>query len=295
MKKKTILLTGATGFLGSYLLESFISLNFNVIILKRSNSSTIRINHLLNNVLYYNVDLLSSLDDVFVQNKIDIIIHTACSYGRSNESIKEIINTNLIFGINLMELGIKFKVQTFINTGSLLPRNINSYSLSKAQLTDWLKINSSKIQVINLKIEHMYGPKDDNKKFLPWLINEMQSGTENINLTSGIQKRDFIYVDDVVAAYNLIINISEKLGNWNEFDIGTNLYVDVKDFVIQIAKELENSNNIKIIPRLKFGVINYREGDIMIPQLDNSKLLNLGWVPKTSLKEGIKKVIKHNT
>jgi CDP-paratose synthetase len=291
MKKKTILLTGATGFLGSYLLESFISLNLNVIILKRSTSSTIRINHLLNNVIYYNVDLLSSLDDVFVQNKIDIIIHTACSYGRSNESLKEIINTNLIFGINLMELGIKFKVQTFINTGSLLPRNVNSYSLSKAQLTDWLKINSSKIQVINLKIEHMYGPKDDNKKFLPWLINEMQSGTENINLTSGIQKRDFIYVDDVVAAYNLIINNCEKLGNWNEFDIGTNSFVNVKDFVIQIAKELENSHNIKIIQRLKFGVINYREGDIMIPQLNNSKLLNLGWVPKTSLKEGIKKVL----
>ena len=291
MKKKTILLTGATGFLGSYLLESFISRNFNVIILKRSNSSTIRINHLLNNVIYYNVDLLSSLDDVFVQNKIDIIIHTACSYGRSNESLKEVINTNLIFGINLMELGIKFKVQTFINTGSLLPRNVNSYSLSKAQLTDWLKINSSKIQVINLKIEHMYGPKDDNKKFLPWLINEMQSGTENINLTSGIQKRDFIYVDDVVAAYNLIINNCEKLGNWNEFDIGTNSFVNVKDFVIQIAKELENSHNIKIIQRLKFGVINYREGDIMIPQLNNSKLLNLGWVPKTSLKEGIKKVL----
>ena len=267
----------------------------NVIILKRSTSSTIRINHLLNNISYHNVDLLSSLDDVFVQNKIDIIVHTACSYGRSNESLKEIIDTNLIFGVNLMKLGIKFKVQTFINTGSLLPRNVNSYSLSKAQLTDWLKINSLKIQVINLKIEHMYGPKDDNKKFLPWLINEMQSGTENINLTSGIQKRDFIYVDDVVAAYNLIINIREKLGNWNEFDIGTNLYVDVKDFVTQIAKELENSNNIKIIPRLKFGVINYREGDIMIPQLDNSKLLNLGWVPKTSLKEGIKKVLKHNT
>jgi CDP-paratose synthetase len=295
MKKKTILLTGATGFLGSYLLESFISFNFNVIILKRSTSSTLRINHLLINVSYYNVDLLSSLDDVFVQNKIDIIVHTACSYGRSNENLKEIINTNLIFGINLMELGVKFKVQTFINTGSLLPRNVNSYSLSKAQLTDWLKINSSKIQVINLKIEHMYGPKDDNKKFLPWLINEMRSGTENINLTSGIQKRDFIYVDDVVAAYNLIINNCKKLENWNEFDIGTNSFVNVKDFVIQIAKELENSNNIKIIPRLKFGVINYREGDIMIPQLDNSKLLNLGWVPKTSLKEGIKKVLKHNT
>ena len=293
MKKETILLTGATGFLGSYLLESFISLDFNVIILKRSTSFTVRIKHLLNNVIYYNADLLSNLDDVFIQNKIDIIVHTACSYGRSNESLKEIIDTNLIFGINLMELGIKYKVKTFINTGSLLPRNVNNYSLSKAQLIDWLKINSSKIQVINLKIEHMYGPNDDNKKFLPWLINEMQSGTENINLTSGIQKRDFIYVDDVVTAYNLIINNCEKLGNWNEFDIGTNSYVNVKDFVIQIAKNLENTHNIKILSRLKFGVIDYRDGDIMIPLLDNSKLLNMGWVPKTSLKEGIKKVLKH--
>ena len=291
MKNKTILLTGATGFLGSYLLQSFISKKFNVIILKRSTSSTLRINHLLDNISYYNVDLLSSLDDIFIQNKIDVIVHTACSYARANESLEEIINTNLIFGINLMELAIKFKLKTFINTDSLLPRNINSYSLSKAQLSDWLKINSSKIQVINLKIEHMYGPKDDNKKFLPWLINEMQKGIENINLTSGIQKRDFIYIDDVVACYILLINKSEKLGNWNEFDVGTNSFVSVKDFVIQIAKELENIHNIRIIPRLNFGVINYREGDIMIPKLNNSKLLNLGWVPKTSLKEGIKKVL----
>ena len=49
------------------------------------------------------------------------------------------------------------------------------------------------------------------------------------------------------------------------------------------------------MPRLKFGLINYREGDVMIPKLDNSKLLNLGWFPKTSLKEGLKKVLKYNT
>jgi CDP-paratose synthetase len=292
MKKETILLTGATGFLGSYLLENFISEYFNVIILKRSTSSTLRINHLLKEVKSYDIDLLSSLDSIFIQNKIDIIVHTACSYGRTNESLKEMINVNLVFGITLIELGIKYKVKTFVNTDSLLPRNVNSYSLSKAQLTDWLKIKSSAIQVINFKIEHMYGPKDDSKKFLPWLINEMQSGTEYINLTSGIQKRDFIYIDDVVDAYNLIIYKRGEIDSWNEFDIGTNSFINVKDFVIQTAIELEKIHNIKIIPRLQFGVINYRESDIMIPQLDNSKLINLGWIPKTSLKEGLKKILK---
>lgn len=295
MKKNTILLTGATGFLGSCLLESFIALNYNVIILKRSTSSITRIKDFLNNIIFYDIDLLPSLDCVFVQNKVGIIVHTACCYGRRNESLEEIIHTNLIFGINLVELGVKFKVKTFINTGTLLPKKTNNYSLSKSQLTEWLKIKSTEIQVINLKIEHMYGPKDDEKKFLPWLINEMIFGNKKINLTSGFQKRDFIYIDDVVAAYNLIISKTEELNNWVEFDIGTNSFVNVKDFIIQIANELENIHDINIVSRLKFGAIDYRESDVMIPNIDNSKLIDLGWTPKVSLNEGLKKILnKHD-
>ena len=137
----------------------------------------------------------------------------------------------------------------------------------------------------------MYGPKDDNKKFLPWLINEMHSGTENINLTSGIQKRDFIYVDDVVAAYNLIITNSEKLRNWNEFDIGTNSFTRVKDFILLVAKKTEKKYNLQIMNKLNFGSIEYRELDIMIPEIDNSELINLGWNYNIEIEEGINRII----
>jgi CDP-paratose synthetase len=288
----TILLTGATGFLGSHLLESFVQQELNVIILKRTTSNTWRIDHLLDKVKIWDIDTVD-FKTVFSNEKVDVVINTVCSYGRTNEILLDIVNSNLIFGLNLLEEAIKNKVITFINTDSLLPRNLNDYSLSKAQFADWLYQRSEKIQVVNFKIEHMYGPKDDSKKFLPWLMNEMIEKTDDINLTSGIQKRDFIYITDVVAAYNLVLQKRVSLSKWSQFDIGTNIFTEVKEFVLLLAQELEKLNNTKIVSKLKFGVIPYRKGDIMVPELDNVKLIELGWKPKISIAEGILKIFKY--
>jgi nucleoside-diphosphate-sugar epimerase len=266
--QKKILLTGATGFLGSHLLESFVSQGYDVAVLKRSTSDLWRISHLLEKVIAYDTDKIK-VKVIFEEFKPEIIVHTACSYGRTNESIIDIINSNLIFGLELLEASTKTKVKTFINADSLLPRNINDYSLSKAQFTDWLYIKSTQIQVVNFKIEHMYGVKDDNKKFIPWLIDKMIYEDEIINLTSGIQKRDFIYITDIVNAFNSVIDESSALASWNEFDIGTNTFTEVKEFVLTIAGLLEKKCNKAIIQRLNFGSIPYRKEEIMMPQLDN--------------------------
>ena len=288
--QKKILLTGATGFLGSYLLESFISQGFEIVILKRTTSDTWRIVHLLDKVKFYNIDEIN-LKAIFEKFEPEIIVHTACSYGRKNETIIDVVNTNLIFGLQLLEESIKINVKTFINTDSLLPKNINDYSLSKAQFTDWLKIRSNQIQVINFKIEHMYGVKDDDKKFIPWLIKEMIRGDGIINLTSGIQKRDFVYVTDVINAYNLIIQKSVLLPLWNEFDVGTNTFTEVKEFVLTIAELLEKKYDKLIVPRLNFGSIPYRKNEIMVPKLDNTNLIAQGWEQKVVIKVGVEKII----
>ena len=289
--KETILLTGATGFLGSHLLELLISNKNKVVILKRLTSNTTRIDHLLSNVVSYNIDE-TDIEDVFKEESISSIIHTACTYGRNKESLAEIVNNNVKFGLKLLEEGIKYNVKTFINTDSLLPKNVNSYSLSKSQFYEWLKMNSGNIQVINLKIEHMYGPKDDKNKFIYWLINEMIHGTNTIDLTSGTQKRDFIYIEDVVSAFNLVLKKKSELSSLNEFDVGTGNFCEVKKFVLLIAERLEKKYNKEIISRLNFGAISYRQSDIMTPDLDNSKLINLGWKYCFGIEEGIRKIIK---
>ena len=270
---QTILLTGANGFLGSHLLKSLIIQGYRVVIIKRSTSNTWRIHHLLEKVISYDLDI-TSIETIFKETKPSIILHTACNYGRSKESVLEVVNSNLILGISLIEQAIKNNVKTFINTDSLLPKNINKYSLSKGQFSEWLKFFSDEIQIINLKIEHMYGKSDDSNKFVSWLINEMINHEAEINLTSGMQKRDFIYVDDIVEAYSLIIKQSYMLSKWNEFDIGTGQFVEMKEFVLTIAKEVEKKEKKDIVSRLKFGIIPYRKGDIMVPKLNNSKITN---------------------
>ena len=113
-----------------------------------------------------------------------------------------------MFALRVLEVAILFDTDSFFNTDSLLPKYLNTYSLSKAQFVEWLKQLSYKIQCVNLRLEHMYGPKDDKTKFVPWLLDQMINSIEEIKLTLGTQKRDFIYIDDVVSAYMLLLNES---------------------------------------------------------------------------------------
>jgi len=288
--QKKVLLTGATGFLGSQLLGSLISQGFEVSILIRSTSNTRRITHLLEKVNTYNIDEIT-LKSIFEKACPELTIHTACSYGRNKESSIEIINSNLIFGLDLLEESINHNVKLFINTDSLLPRDLNEYSLSKAQFTDWLRMRSDKIQIINFKIELIYGVGDDDKKFISKLINEMLNNDGMINLTSGTQMRDFIYVTDVVDAYNICIQKNRFLPEWSEFDIGTGVNTQVREFVLTLAKLLEKKIKKNIVGRLNFGSIPYRKNEIMNPLLDNTKLMTLGWEHQVGIKEGISKLL----
>jgi nucleoside-diphosphate-sugar epimerase len=289
--RQTILLTGATGFLGSHLLESLVHQELDVIILKRTKSNTWRIDHLLDKVKIWDIDSVN-FETVFSDKKVDIVINTVCSYGRTNESLIDIVNTNLIFGLNLLEEAVKNKVKTFINTDSLLPRNLNDYSLSKAQFTDWLYQRSEKIQVVNFKIEHMYGPKDDVSKFVPWVILQFKENIPEIKLTEGEQFRDFIYIDDVVSAYLGILEKVNSLGSFSQFDVGTGILISVKDFLEKLKKCFEIVCGLNT-PKLVFGAIPYRTGEMMTVEVNIKPLLDLGWQPKTSIEEGIEKSLKN--
>lgn len=286
----TILIAGSTGFLGSYLLKSFIKSGYEVIALKRSTSDTYRINEYLDKAVFYDIDK-TELSVVLKNHEVDIVINTVTNYGRKDSSILSIIDSNLIFGLKLLEETVDANVKTFINTDTLLDRNINAYALSKAQLVDWMKLLSNKnTKMINVKIEHMYGLKDDENKFIYWLINQLKQNVEKIDLTSGIQKRDFIYIDDIVSAYETIIRNITTLSSYEEFELGTGNSIEVKKFVEKIVQELKTNQNITT--KLNFGAIAYRDNENMNMQANTIKLENLGWKPKVSIEDGINKILQ---
>ncbi len=285
-----ILLTGSTGFLGSYLLKSFVKSGYEVIALKRSTSNTYRINDYLKKVTLYNIDKVN-LEDIFKKHKINIVINTVTNYGRIDNKISSILDTNLIFGLKLLEESVNSNAKAFINTDTLLERNINAYALSKAQLVDWMKFLSNKqTKMINIKIEHMYGALDDENKFIYWLINKLKQNVEKIDLTSGVQKRDFIYIDDIVNAYEIIIQNINTFSNYEEFELGSGNSIEVKNFVEKIYQEILNKQTLST--KLNFGAVSYRDNENMNIQANIEKLTNLAWKPKVSIEDGIKKILE---
>ena len=285
-----ILLTGSTGFLGSYLLKSFVKSGYEVIALKRSTSNTYRINDYLKKVTLYNIDKVN-LEDIFKKHKINIVINTVTNYGRIDNKISSILDTNLIFGLKLLEESVNSNAKAFINTDTLLERNINAYALSKAQLVDWMKFLSNKqTKMINIKIEHMYGALDDENKFIYWLINKLKQNVEKIDLTSGVQKRDFIYIDDIVSAYEIIIQNINTFSNYEEFELGSGNSIEVKNFVEKIYQEISNKQTLST--KLNFGAVSYRDNENMNIQANIEKLTNLAWKPKVSIEDGIKKILE---
>lgn len=289
MNKKTIILTGATGFLGSYLLEALIKIGYNLIVLKRSTSNLYRINHLHGLYKSYDIDV-QSIHTAFEENQIDFLIHTACHYGRNGDPVNIIVDANIMFGLRLLDACIRYKVKTFINTDTLLSRDINDYSLSKKQFLEWLQKASEKIQIVNLRLEHMYGPKDDTNKFVPWIVSQLKQNVAEVKLTKGEQLRDFIFIDDVVSAYLTVLDNLFVLPSFNEFDVGTGVLVTVKYFLEQLKYIYENTFSLTNT-HLDFGAIPYRMHEMMSVEVDNLGLINLGWMPKTTLEQGLKRII----
>lgn len=284
---KTILLTGATGFLGSHLLTKLLENNYEVIVLKRSFSNIFRIKNYIKDIKYYDIDRVD-IGFIFETNKIDTVLHSATNYGRKDRNPLDIIKANLTLPLNLLYEGLNRDLKVFINTDTIINKRVNHYSLSKNQFVEWLKTYSQELKCVNISLEHFYGAQDDDSKFVTYIINQILNNADELNLTKGAQKRDFIYIDDVVDGFLTIIKNMDSLHeNFNSFEIGSGQNISIKEFV-ELVKDLSGNNRTK----LNFGAVPYRENEIMESGVDVSKLLELGWRPETGLREGLNKTIE---
>lgn len=284
MNSKQILITGGTGYLGSNLVKKLLQLDYDITIVTRSSSNYSRLEEVISKV---NIINFENIEEVFINKKIEYIIHTATCYGRHNEKPEDLIATNLLLPIKLLSMASVYNVNFFINTDTSLPKELNLYSLSKSFFKDWFMQNTSNTKIINIIPEYFYGPNDDLTKFISYVINKFENNSEFINFTSGIQNRDFIYIDDIVNAYVSILNNLDKISNFTNISVGTSKSISLKDLVYLIKDKMNNN-----ITKLNFGALPDRDGDIMQSSANISILKSLGWCPQYSIEEGINKTIK---
>ncbi len=287
--KRCFLVTGATGFLGSHLIKRLLREEQDVVILKRSFSDVARIARELSRLKAYNIDEISDVAQIFHDQRIDVVIHTATCYGRQNEENQHIVETNLNFPLRLLERAASFKVEIFLNTDTVLPRGLNGYALSKKQFSEWGRqfAREGKIRFIDAALEHIYGEDDSKSKFVTFLFESMRDGVPELNLTAGDQKRDFIYVEDVVEAYWLILAHQGAAEPYQRYEIGTGKTVSIRELTLKIKDILHSET------KLNFGAVPYRDGEVMESKADISGLESLGWVPHTDIEKGISEMMNY--
>lgn len=284
-----VLLTGATGYLGSHLAHALVAGGVRVSILKRSTSKLDRLADIQHQIKFFDIDF-AGIETPFRRNgHIDAVIHTATSYGRNGESELDVFRANTYFPLELLKSATLFNTDTFFNTDTILYEYLNSYALSKQQFAQWGRLFSANedIQFVNIRLEHVYGPNDDSSKFTSWLIRQCMNGNAKIPLTKGEQKRDFVFIEDVVSAYKLMLEkLTSTQKGWQEIGLGSGAPVTIKCFA-ETVKELTKSNS-----DLDFGAMPYRNNEIMTSSADISALKALGWTSQWNLDRGLKKVIE---
>lgn len=283
---ENILITGGTGFLGSKIVQLLLKNKYKVFLFARPSSNLFRLQKNINNK-NLNIIYVKDLNSIFEYGKISHIIHTATCYGRDNENIKEIMDANYFLPLMLLEKGIDnglcsfINADTFFNTAIKFTHNEGAYVKTKKDFSNLAisKVKNTNTRFVNLKIEQMYGPGDSSKKFIPSVINDLKT-KEKICFTSGYQRRDFVYVDDVANSFLQTVKNIKNCANVEEFGVGTGLSLSIRE-VLNKLKIVLNSH-----AELKWGVLPLRKNEIIDSKADLTNNNKIGWKSKINVDQG---------
>ena len=286
-----ILLTGGSGYIGSKLTRLLKDNGHEVCLILRPQSSETVVSDIIELCDIKRFSSYQELQETILKVRPNVFVHLACCYGRNGESESEMIQSNLMLGMTMLEASSKlgYPIQ-FINTDTCLQRNLNSYSLSKAQFVDWGKLlanhEDSLLTFINVRLQQFYGPGDDRSKLPSHIVHSCFKNIKDLKLTNGNQLRDFIYVNDVLSAYLAIIDNLENFNSFTEVQLGTGKAISVREFVETAHRLTKSSTN------LLFGVIPLRRNEPKECVADPKLMQSLGWSPKFSLVDGLEEMIR---
>ena len=282
-----ILVTGATGFIGSHLVERLIHDKYDVIILKRSTSDTWRIKDVLHQVKKYDLDK-TGIETIFQNEAVGLIIHLATNYGRQGETIKDIIESNITFPSVLIDSALKKGLKGIVNIDTSAIDACSFYASTKKAFLHILNYfnKHNGVKIASLQLQYVYGPKDDDSKFIPRLIKSVIRA-ETIDASPGMQKRDFVFVEDVVDAFIRTIDFMEKIDkDFITLEIGSGKSISLRNFAA-IVEDLASKKSW-----INWGSLAYRKNEIFDSKahIEKTKEL-LDWCPKYTLNAGLRKTI----
>lgn len=300
-----VLITGATGFVGSNLVRKLLESNKDIFILARKESNFWRLNDILSQVKLNVVDMgnIERLKKTIKKIQPNIVYHLATYGGYPfQQDVLTTLQNNLIYSVNLMMAlqGCR-NLEKFINVGSSseygpkikpmhetdITEPTTPYGITKVAQTLFTKYFSSncKLPAITLRLFSVYGPYEEPGR----LICDVMTGLVTnriIKLSSPMPRRDYVYVDDVIDA--LVKSSESSFVNGEVFNIGSGKDYSVGE-VMNIAYGISDTSHKHL-----WGQKKKRSFDSNMRWIADIRKANLllKWKPATSLKEGMMKTFR---
>jgi dTDP-glucose 4,6-dehydratase len=300
----TVVVTGGAGFIGSALVHKLLEIGYNVTVLDdlstglsenlpksprlRLARGDVRDPGLVSRVIRNHRRVVHLAAQAFIPFSYQMPLHVA--------------NVNAIGSINVLNACRKSRVTRLVHISSSevygpaqsIPMNekhplqpYSTYSVAKMAADLWAQTFywEHKLPVVILRPFNTFGPRENLPYFVPEMIRQCLKEPE-IFVGNLETSRDFTYIEDTADA---IVKALETEGIEGEIiNIGTGKTRKMKEILVLIKKEIGCEKKQAVIDKTRL-----RPRDVEILVADNSKARNLlGWTPKVTLRDGIRKTIK---
>ncbi len=305
-----VLVTGAAGFIGSHICEYYLNRGNTVIgidnfdnfysrEIKEENIDEIS----TSNFIFYEVDIRnkSSLEKVFSENKIDIVIHLAAKAGvrPSMDSIEEYYDVNINGTISLLETMRNFNVKKmiFASSSSVYGNNkkvpfsesdqvdnpISPYAASKksGELLCHVYCHLYGFEITCLRFFTVFGPRQRPDLAIHKFTKLINSGEPVPIFGDGSTSRDYTYILDIVDGVNCAI---DHLNGYKVFNLGESKIISLISLVHTIEKSLGKKAILVYAP--------FQPGDVNITFSNISKARSeIGYNPQYDINLGINEFV----
>ncbi len=284
---RTVLVTGASGFIGSHLCRRLTEAGATVHATSRQPRSG-------SGLRWHRLDVADrrAVDGFFTSIRPEIIFHLASHVAgsRGREAVRLTFDANLASTVALLDAAERVGCRRFIQVGSLeepavgepVATPASPYAAAKAAASGYCRMFHALYEtpVVLARLFMVYGPaQQDLKKLIPYVILSLLRGRE-LRLSSGTRPVDWVYVEDVVDALLRAAQVEGLEGK--QVDLGSGALVPIRTVVEKLYQQLAPAGEPP------FGTLPERPMEqVRAARVEETEAL-LGWRPLTSLDQGLK-------